>query len=151
MFYLGRYPPMGPPHGLPGQPHVSSSTHPQNMGESTQQAIKGHANHHAFISKDMNLRGLLNTHGQSGGHAMMGNQSMNPYGSCAVGPQGGPSHAMMQNMRPNLMNGPNAMQNMNQGQGPNNNMMINGPRFGPNFNRMIPPQMRNMMPNVSNS
>lgn len=28
----GRFP-MGPPHGLPGQPHVSSSTHPQNMGE----------------------------------------------------------------------------------------------------------------------
>lgn len=27
----GRFP-MGPPHGLPGQPHVSSSTHPQNMG-----------------------------------------------------------------------------------------------------------------------
>jgi hypothetical protein len=28
---FGRFP-MGPPHGLP-QPHVSSSTHPQNMGE----------------------------------------------------------------------------------------------------------------------
>lgn len=30
---FGRFP-MGPPHGMPPQQHVSSSTHPQNMGES---------------------------------------------------------------------------------------------------------------------
>lgn len=33
----GRFPPMGPPHGVPGQshvaPHVSSSTHPHNIGK----------------------------------------------------------------------------------------------------------------------
>lgn len=29
---FGRFP-MGPPHGMPPQQHVSSSTHPQNMGE----------------------------------------------------------------------------------------------------------------------
>jgi len=40
------------------------------------------------------------------------------------------------------MNGPN---NMNAGGG--NGMMGNGPRFGPNFNRFMPPNLRNMMPN----
>lgn len=89
----------------------------------------------------MNLRGLLNTHGQPGGQGMMGNHGMNPYGN--VQGRG------MQNMGRGFVNGPNGMQGMNQSQGPNGSMMRNGSGFGPNFNRFMTPQMRNMMQNVS--
>lgn len=86
----------------------------------------------------MNLRGLLNqVAGPSPGtSSMMGG----PSGMINCNPQ-----AMMNNMRNNMMNGP-PMQGMNQA---GNSMMGNGPRFNPNFNRFIPPNMRNMIQNVS--
>lgn len=89
----------------------------------------------------MNLRGLLNTHGQPGTQAMMGGHGMGPFG--------GVQSRNMQNMGgPGYMNGPNGMQNMSQNQGPNGSMMRNGSGYGPNFNRFMTPQMRNMMQNV---
>uniref|UniRef100_A0A336LHI4 CSON013686 protein n=1 Tax=Culicoides sonorensis TaxID=179676 RepID=A0A336LHI4_CULSO len=117
----GRYPAMRPPHGVPGQthvaPHVSSSTHPHNM--------------------DMNLRGLLNTHGQP--QQMVGNHGINPYVNV--------QNRNMQNMAPGYMNGPNGIQNMSQTQGPNGSMLRNGQGYGPNYNRFMTPQMRNLMQN----
>lgn len=145
------FPPMGPPHGVPGNStqmsvvathvaaHVSSSTHPHNMGKNSKFFLK--KNFNDFFS-DMNLRGLLNTHGQPGSQGMMGNHGMNPYSNV--------QSRNMQNMGRGFMNGPNGMQNMNQSQGPNGSMMRNGSAgFGPNFNRFMTPQMRNMMQNVS--
>lgn len=134
----GRFP-MGPPHGLPGQQHVSSSTHPQNMGKSRLSCNSPQSCPKMSVSlPDMNLRGLLN---QVAGPAA-GNQSMmgGPSGMITCNPQ-----TMIRNM---INSQPNPMQNMNQG---GNNMMGNGPRFRPNFNQFIPPNMRNMMQNVGDS
>lgn len=91
----------------------------------------------------MNLRGLLNTHGQPGGQGMMGSHGINPYGNV-----GNVQGRGMQNIGRGYINGPNGMQNMNQNQGPNGSMMRNGSGYGPNFNRFMTPQMRTMIQNV---
>ncbi|CAD7092367.1 unnamed protein product [Hermetia illucens] len=109
-----------------GQPHVSSSTHPQNM--------------------DISLRGLLNN--QNAPPPNQGHINFNgPPNYPGNGPQNGPPHQNMPpQMRPHYMAGPPAQQHQNfqqQQPGPNpQNFINNGPRFQ-NFQRMTthPPNM----------
>ncbi|XP_037945595.1 E3 ubiquitin-protein ligase TRIM33 isoform X2 [Teleopsis dalmanni] len=103
-----------------GQPHVSSSTHPQNM--------------------DISLRGLLNN--QAAQSPNQPHMSFNGPPNYPGGPQGAPSpHQQMgPQMRPHFMGGPPGQQHQNFTQnppgGPNNpNFLNNNPRF-PNYQRM---------------
>ncbi|XP_004535648.1 transcription intermediary factor 1-alpha isoform X3 [Ceratitis capitata] len=105
-----------PPVGMQrqGQPHVSSSTHPQNM--------------------DMSLRGLLNN--QAAQSPNQAHISFNGPPTYPGGPQGAasPHQQMNTQMRPHFMGGPPGQQHQNYPQntpgGPNNpNYMNNTARF----------------------
>ncbi|SPP82568.1 transcription intermediary factor 1-alpha isoform X2 [Drosophila guanche] len=114
-----------PPVGMQrhGQPHVSSSTHPQNM--------------------DISLRGLLNNQAAQSPNA--GHMGFNGPPSYPGGPQGGPSPAHQQmggpQMRPHFMGG---QQGFSQGGGggpgggprDNNFMSSNAARFQSQYQRM---------------
>ncbi|XP_051863941.1 E3 ubiquitin-protein ligase TRIM33 isoform X2 [Drosophila albomicans] len=111
-----------PPVGMQrqGQPHVSSSTHPQNM--------------------DISLRGLLNNQAAQSPTAHLG---FNGPPSYPGGPQGAPSPAHQQlgpQMRPHFMAG---QQNFGQGGGgpgggprDNSNFMNSNARFQSQYQRM---------------
>ncbi|XP_030369843.1 transcription intermediary factor 1-alpha isoform X2 [Scaptodrosophila lebanonensis] len=107
-----------PPVGMQrqGQPHVSSSTHPQNM--------------------DMSLRGLLNNQAAQSPNAA--HMSFNGPPSYPGGPQGAPSPAHQQlgpQMRPHFMPG---QQSFPQSPGgPNNNSFMNSSaRFQSQYQRL---------------
>lgn len=123
-----------------GQPHVSSSTHPQNM--------------------DISLRGLLNNQGvQSPSPNIVGYTAAQNYTNSAP-PQNGPPHQHMPpQMRPHFIGGPPGQQHQNFAQnqpGPNGpNFINNGPRFQ-NFQRMNPQNISgqgpgNMRPMMQNN
>ncbi|XP_052841905.1 transcription intermediary factor 1-alpha isoform X6 [Drosophila gunungcola] len=109
-----------PPVGMQrhGQPHVSSSTHPQNM--------------------DISLRGLLNNQAAQSPNAHM---AFNGPPSYPGGPQGAPAPAHQQmgpQMRPHFMPG---QQGFSQGGGPGGgprdpNFMSSSARFQSQYQRM---------------
>ncbi|XP_014089165.1 E3 ubiquitin-protein ligase TRIM33 isoform X2 [Bactrocera oleae] len=103
-----------------GQPHVSSSTHPQNM--------------------DMSLRGLLNN--QAAQSSNQAHISFNGPPNYPGGPQGAasPHQQMNTQMRPHFMGGPPGQQHQNYPQntpgGPNNPNYINNTARFQNYQRM---------------
>ncbi|XP_017484474.1 PREDICTED: E3 ubiquitin-protein ligase TRIM33 isoform X4 [Rhagoletis zephyria] len=111
-----------PPVGMQrqGQPHVSSSTHPQNM--------------------DMSLRGLLNN--QAAQSPNQAHISFNGPPNYPGGPQGAasPHQQMTTQMRPHFMGGPPGQQHQNYPQntpgGPNNPNFINNTARFQNYQRM---------------
>ncbi|XP_055610596.1 E3 ubiquitin-protein ligase TRIM33-like isoform X2 [Uranotaenia lowii] len=144
---FGRFP-MGPPHGMPPQQHVSSSTHPQNMD------LRNLLNHQKPSGPN---RGSPNAP-SSTGNANVNNQfnTANFMGNVPPGSGGPGQHRMggqMGGPPPGYLAGPGAgHQNYNHGQpGANSNGMGmggNNPRFQ-NFQRfaMPPAALRQMMGN----
>ncbi|XP_017849523.1 transcription intermediary factor 1-alpha isoform X2 [Drosophila busckii] len=121
-----------PPVGMQrqGQPHVSSSTHPQNM--------------------DISLRGLLNNQGAQSSNAHMG---FNGPPSYPGGPQGAPSPAHQQlgpQMRPHFLSG---QQGFGQGAGgggrDSNSFMNSNARFQSQYQRMAQQQAAAAMASAS--
>ncbi|XP_058823691.1 transcription intermediary factor 1-alpha isoform X2 [Topomyia yanbarensis] len=144
---FGRFP-MGPPHGMPPQQHVSSSTHPQNMD------LRNLLSHQKTNGPS---RGSPNAP-SSASNANVNNQfnTANFMGNVQPGSGGPAQHRMPPQMGgapPGYLSGPGGgHQNYNQGQpGPNSSTMgmgANNPRFQ-NFQRfaMPPAAMRHMMGN----
>lgn len=143
-----RFSGMGPVPGMqrqPGQPHVSSSTHPQNM--------------------DISLRGLLNNQPgqiQNQNHIAYNSHSNHPV-NYSGGPsvQNGPSpphqqmrqhylpggHGVTQQQQQQQQQCQNFSQNQAGSNGPPAGFMNNGPRFPQQYQRMNPNHPQGMSGN----
>lgn len=130
-----------PPVGMQrqGQPHVSSSTHPQNMGTYKNKIIVSILIQGFMFPLDISLRGLLNNQAAQSPNAHL---AFNGPPSYPGGPQGAPSPAHQQSLPPMRAHFMPGQQNFGQGGGPgggprdNNSFMNSNARFQSQYQRL---------------